>query len=66
MKVRGRRECEACGARWSYFDTGEVTCPDCGSLHSVGLDDERALHTASTATLWRLPQSGQATSPVSK
>ena len=51
MKVRGRRECEACGARWSYFDTGEVTCPDCGSLHSVGLDDERALHTASTATL---------------
>jgi len=51
MKVRGRRECKDCGARWSYYDTGEVTCPDCGSLHSVGVDDERALHTASPATL---------------
>jgi uncharacterized Zn finger protein (UPF0148 family) len=51
MKVRGRRECKACGARWSYFDTGEVACPDCGSLRSVGVDDDRAVHTASQATL---------------
>lgn len=46
MRVRGRRECKACGSQWSYYETGEVTCPDCGSAHSVGVDDERALHTA--------------------
>jgi len=51
MKVRGRRECKDCGARWSYYDTGEVRCPDCGSVRSVGVDDDRALHTASPATL---------------
>jgi uncharacterized Zn finger protein (UPF0148 family) len=51
MKVRGRRECRECGSRWSYYDTGTVACPDCGSRHSVGLDDERELHTASPATL---------------
>ncbi len=51
MKVRGHRECKDCGARWSYYDTGEAACPECGSLHSVGVDDERALHTATAATL---------------
>ena len=51
MKVRGQRECKECGTRWSYYDTGEVSCPACGSLHSVGVDDERSLHTATTATL---------------
>ena len=51
MKVRGRRECKECGARWSYYDTGEAACPDCGSLHSVGVEEERALHTATAATL---------------
>lgn len=51
MKVRGRRECKACGTTWSYYDTGEAACPECGSLHSVGIDDERALHTATAATL---------------
>ena len=51
MKVRGQRECKECGARWSYYDTGEAACPECGSLHSVGVDDERTLHTATAATL---------------
>jgi len=45
MKIRGQRECADCGARWSYYDTGSVECPDCGSLRSVGVDDERRLHT---------------------
>lgn len=51
MKIRGRRKCKECGGRWSYYETGEPACPDCGSLHSVGIDDERTLHTASASTL---------------
>jgi len=47
MEIRGERECQNCGTRWSYYDTGSVTCPDCGSMHSVGVDEERSLHTAS-------------------
>ncbi len=39
MKIRGERECRACGTRWSYFETGSVGCPACGSLRSVGTDD---------------------------
>jgi uncharacterized Zn finger protein (UPF0148 family) len=39
MKIRGDRECKSCGTRWSYYDTGSVACPDCGSVHSVGVDD---------------------------
>lgn len=39
MKVRGLRECNSCGVRWSYYDTGEITCPECGSIRSVGVDD---------------------------
>jgi uncharacterized Zn finger protein (UPF0148 family) len=46
MKIRGDRECKACGTRWSYYDTGSVTCPQCGSLKSVGVDDRKE-HTAS-------------------
>ncbi|WP_255195575.1 DUF7117 family protein [Halorarius litoreus] len=51
MKVRGTRECQSCGERWSYYETGSVECPNCGSMRSVGVDDDRKLHTASTATL---------------
>jgi len=50
MKVRGQRECQACGHRWSYYETGSVACPSCESLRSVGVDD-RTLHTDSPATL---------------
>ncbi|WP_254545171.1 DUF7117 family protein [Halomarina pelagica] len=50
MKVRGRRECTQCGTRWSYYETGEVTCPDCGSLRSRGVD-ERTRHTDHPVTL---------------
>ncbi len=39
MKIRGQRECTDCGTRWSYYETGSVGCPACGSLHSVGLDE---------------------------
>lgn len=45
MKIRGRRECTECGARWSYYETGTVSCPDCGSVRSAGVDDERRRHT---------------------
>ena len=45
MKVRGDRECKNCGTRWSYYDTGSVECPACGSVRSVGVDSERRLHT---------------------
>jgi uncharacterized Zn finger protein (UPF0148 family) len=48
MKVRGRRECNDCGTRWSYYETGEIACPDCGSVDSVGVD-ERTLHTDAPA-----------------
>lgn len=51
MKVRGRRRCTACEARWSYFETGSPACPDCGSLRSVAVHDERVLHTDSPIEL---------------
>lgn len=50
MEVRGERECQSCGVRWSYYETGEITCPECGSVRSVGLD-EPTTHTAGTAEL---------------
>ena len=50
MKVRGERECQDCEARWSYYQTGSVACPECGSLHSVGID-ARTAHTDAPATL---------------
>jgi hypothetical protein len=51
MRIRGERECRDCGTRWSYYETGSVDCPDCGSIRSRGLDDERTLHTEGAATL---------------
>lgn len=51
MKVRGTRECQSCGERWSYYETGSVECPNCGSMRSVGVDDDRKLHTASSVAL---------------
>jgi hypothetical protein len=51
MKIRGHRECKECGTRWSYYETGDVACPNCGSLHSVGLENERSLHTATSSSL---------------
>lgn len=50
MKVRGERECQNCGTRWSYYETGSVACPDCGSLQSVGVD-ERTTHTDAAVDL---------------
>jgi len=44
MKIRGDRECKSCGTRWSYYETGTIECPECGSVHSVGVD-ERTEHT---------------------
>jgi uncharacterized Zn finger protein (UPF0148 family) len=51
MKVRGERECQSCGARWSYYETGDVACPDCGSLRSVATEDDRKRHTDAPAAL---------------
>lgn len=50
MEIRGQRECRECGMRWSYYETGEVVCPDCESLRSRGID-ERTEHTSAPATL---------------
>jgi len=50
MKIRGDRECKACGARWSYYETGDIACPECDSLRSVGVD-ERTEHTDAPVTL---------------
>jgi uncharacterized Zn finger protein (UPF0148 family) len=50
MRIRGERECKECGTRWSYYETGSVNCPNCGSLQSVGTD-ERTQHTANATTL---------------
>jgi uncharacterized Zn finger protein (UPF0148 family) len=47
MEIRGNRECTDCGTRWSYYETGSVACPECGSIRSVGLEAERTLHTDS-------------------
>jgi uncharacterized Zn finger protein (UPF0148 family) len=46
MRIRGERECKECGTRWSYYETGSVDCPSCGSLRSVGVE-ERKRHTDS-------------------
>ncbi|MFB6253304.1 MAG: hypothetical protein ABEI06_01680 [Halobacteriaceae archaeon] len=44
MEIKGYRECRECGHQWSYYETGNVQCPECGSIKSTGLD-ERTLHT---------------------
>jgi uncharacterized Zn finger protein (UPF0148 family) len=51
MEIRGERECKDCGTRWSYYESGSVACPNCESIRSVGVDEERKRHTAGTATL---------------
>ena len=50
MKIRGERECHECGTHWSYYETGSVKCPACGSVRSVGLD-ERTAHTDTAVEL---------------
>jgi len=51
MEIRGQRLCQACHTEWSYYETGSVACPHCGSLRSVGRDAERRLHTDTPAAL---------------
>ncbi len=51
MEIKGERECTECGARWSYYETGEVACPECGSFRSVGREQDRKLHTDNPADL---------------
>lgn len=50
MELRGERECTDCGTRWSYYDTGTISCPECESVRSVGVGD-REVHTDGQATL---------------
>lgn len=50
MEVRGIRECQSCGARFSYYETGSPACPECGSVYTVGVGD-RELHTDRPADL---------------
>ncbi|GAB3680085.1 hypothetical protein GCM10028857_02330 [Salinarchaeum chitinilyticum] len=47
MEIRGERECTDCGARWSYFETGAIVCPECSSPDTVAVDEERVVHTDS-------------------
>ena len=51
MEIRGERECKECETQWSYYETGSVSCPECGSMHSVGVDDDRKLHTSQSVEL---------------
>ena len=51
MELRGDRECRDCGTQWSYFDSGSVRCPECGSVRSVGVNEERVRHTDADAAL---------------
>lgn len=51
MKIRGTRECQSCGTVWSYYETGAIECPNCGSLKSVGTDEDRKRHTDSPVEL---------------
>ncbi|MDY6780397.1 MAG: hypothetical protein SV760_07620 [Halobacteria archaeon] len=48
MEISGERECLECGSRWSYFDTREVACPDCGSLRSKSVSGTKGFDTASS------------------
>lgn len=50
MEIPGERKCNRCGARWSYYDTGSVNCPNCGSIDSVGVDEAKT-HTDTPAEL---------------
>lgn len=50
MKIRGERTCKDCQTQWSYYETGSIECPNCGSLESVG-SGQRRLHTASPQTV---------------
>jgi hypothetical protein len=50
MEIQGERECQDCGTRFSYYDTADITCPSCGSIHSVGVGD-RAEHTDTAEAL---------------
>lgn len=50
MELRGERECQSCGTHWTYYETGAIECPDCGSVRSVSVG-ESAVHTDSEATL---------------
>lgn len=50
MRIRGERECRDCGRRWSYYETGSVSCPNCDSIESTGVG-ERERHTADPITL---------------
>lgn len=50
MEIRGRRRCKSCEHEWSYYETGDVACPACGSMRSVGVG-ERANHTDSADEL---------------
>jgi len=51
MEIRGQRACQACDTEWSYYETGSIACPNCGSLRSVGRDAERRQHTDAPAAL---------------
>ena len=51
MKIRGTRECQSCETQWSYYETGSVSCPNCGAMRSVGVDEARQTHTDAPAEL---------------
>ncbi len=47
MEISGERECLDCGEQWSYFETRQIECPECGSIKSMSIS-ESELDTASS------------------
>ena len=45
MEIRGERECLECGSTWSYFESREVCCPECGSIKSQSMSSPRMDNT---------------------
>jgi hypothetical protein len=58
MEIRGERECLDCGETWSYFETREPECPECGSLRSRAVEDAEEDTAAAVETGDLLTQFG--------
>jgi hypothetical protein len=54
MQFTGHRRCKQCASEWSYFETGSVSCPECGAIKSTGIGGPEP-HTAQHTSLELAP-----------